>query len=372
MLHITEVKEAHDIFAEHYPFLEMEQYPYIWETLGVKAVMKPRPDGYVLEIMLPYRILGWDTFEPDRKMGMTITVNDDDDGYDRESKIAWAVDPDGTVIYKAEFFNQVAFSKQASLRLDARQGQNSDAGLYTETAEAAKAADELLWVLSNILKEKPETAESILNKYQNRLWAQFLQGRLHFFAGNSEKSIDTLNTFIDNCPDKHVVNWARVKLGIAYEDNKNYSEAREAFETVLESISEDSGSLRFYANITQFAAKMFMHEENYSRAMVRYREIEEQRPDIIFTYIREIVRDNQYDKALDICDYIEQNRVDKAYISRSRLEKARIFFFIGLYDRAAQLAEELHSPKEEPRVDLGARLILYSIESKRKSSTGNN
>jgi tetratricopeptide (TPR) repeat protein len=363
MLYIPDVKGDHNVHANHYPHVEIEQYPYIWETLGVQAAIKPHPDGYVMEILMPYRILGWEAFEPNREVGMSVIVNDDDDGSDRESKIGWAEDQKKRIFLDTEIFNRIVFSKQVSLPAnDPRINRITE--LNIETPARAKEADELLWVLSNLLKEKPSDAESILHNYENRLWAQYLLGRIQYFAGHFEKSTETLNTFIDNCPDKKVELWARIQLGIAYGENGEYSKAIDEFETVLDPNINNSGSLVFQQKQMFNLGNMFVFNKQYDQAMKVYDDMNFIVPNAHFEALIELERIGKYETAFQFYDYIEQTGNDENEVIKARIGKARIFYYIGFYNSAVELIEKIKQEKISPELDIETYIILATINQK--------
>jgi len=238
--------------------LVLQVYPYMWEALGVKAKLKLSNNGYVIEVSVPIKLLGWDAVEADRRMGMNIRVYDDDDGIRLDSVLKWADDPDSTSPISTQCYNHVVFNEKVTFSENIpSQGQTKTSNAEEEIKVSLGAPDQsyydiILGALRDIKNQDFHSAEAKLMPVQDRFWAMSMlalsqlgisRASMHpkIVSITVDSGIATLQQLVEKAPDAYVGVWAKEWLARAYRDKKDYSTAIRCYEELASKPCSGSG-----------------------------------------------------------------------------------------------------------------------------------
>jgi len=143
-------------------------FPYMWEALGVRGFVKKHRKGYVVEAAIPFSVLGWDTMENGRKMGMNLRIFDDDDGLDFDHMLDWETDTFITKTYSTtEGYRQIVFEKKQNIKIPKKYRPEPQLPLQ---AQISTTIYSVLDDLSNYKQKKP---------YRNSNHIKTSRGRFH-------------------------------------------------------------------------------------------------------------------------------------------------------------------------------------------------
>jgi tetratricopeptide (TPR) repeat protein len=202
------------------------QLPYLWRALGVRAALKPRTGGYVVEVAIPFELMQWAPGNPALPLGMNVRVFDSVGGNSYKQSLAWAVDPYDTSPLSSEFYNQVLFTELAP----PGQGQvaGEDVGLHRATVLAA---------MTRMAEGRADTAVPMLMSVPGEFWVLPLLAAAQQGAGEWDASNSTLQQVIDKGPDESVAVWARERLATSYLRKGDVQAARSQYQQ-LASLSQ--------------------------------------------------------------------------------------------------------------------------------------
>ena len=362
--------------------LVLQLYPYVWEALGVRASLKQNENGYVIEVSIPLKLLGWDTVEADRLMGMNVRVYDDDDSLRLDSVLEWADDPHSTSPISTQCFNHVFFQEKAVFEGTVLSPEQTEA-TNTETAVEVSVGDPdeayydiIFGVLRDVKNYDWDAACAKLLPYQDNVWAlpmlalsqlEIGKAAMHpvIAVESSEPGIATIKRLIDDAHDHYVVVWAKEWLARAYRDKQDHSAAIQYYEelitepygiyvrnakTELGLLYSDVGRKTeavnlFKGEIAQFDIKGY-DDPNFMR--------------------NAILKSKKYELALELQEEIIRLTYNSSEKQKARVEKARILFYKGDYFRSKLLAEKLINSDVDSKTHLDATMILKSIERKSK------
>ncbi len=71
------------------------KYPYLWESLGVRAALGETDTGYNVELAVPFSVLEWSGWSGNRLRGMNVRVYDRDSRQKKRHLVEWS-DRDGS------------------------------------------------------------------------------------------------------------------------------------------------------------------------------------------------------------------------------------------------------------------------------------
>jgi len=360
--------------------LVLQLYPYMWEALGVKAELKRIKNGYVVEVAVPIKLLGWNAIETGKRMGMNIRVYDDDDGKRLDSVLEWADDPNSTSPISTQCFNQVVFQEKISSDvITTVQEQKSTNNVAKEIAVSVGAPDEsnyeiLFGTLRDIKNQDFEAAQAKLIPVQDRIWAMAMlalsqlgisNASMHpvIINENSDPGITTLQQIADRAPDAYVVVWAKEWLARAYRDKSDYENAirfyeeltSRPFDIYVRNAKTELGLLYCKVNNKTQAINLFKEE---------IAEFDIKGYDDPYFMKNAILNTENFDLALELQEKIINSNAENGVKQKAKVEIAKIHFIKGDYDRSKQLAEEIINSNVDSNIALDAKLILYSIQKK--------
>jgi len=325
--------------------------PYFWESRGVKAGFKQNETGYTVEIAIPFNVLGWDTLEPGKQMGVNFRIHDMDSDMDIETQdcgFVWAPDPRNMNVFTTEEYGRIIFTEAVSMpgvtsvepggtvRVVGSEARELELELSTPDYSDGNAL--LTAVLMDMADKKWDTAVSKLSPVQEIIWTNPLLGMIHLESGKYDEGVERLTYLAETCPDAFASKWAReypkykamVLLDTVEGVKKNYANgpARSAYilHEYLKQYPDDQEALdRFYETLKRTGG-------------------------------------DEYD--LMIINKIINESVNQDIISKAKNALARYYYFNSDYNQAAQVAEAVINSNADSKTTLDAQMILLSIEQK--------
>jgi len=313
------------------------EFPYMWESLGVRAALKQNDDGYVVEVSIPYKVLGWEQWETGRQMGMNIRVIDDDDGGQNDGFIGWVSDPDYTYFVSTKSFNHVAFTIPVTIsgigqsgQVEISKDQPQEIIAVIESSDQDQNYDDIFAVLNQFGRQtfrgEYNTAMSILSAQNEKPWNLALLGLVQSTNNKYKECIQTYSQLIDKSQDKSVCLWAGLEVGRAYKNLGEDTKAEDEFDSLL-----------------------FSLQDNWVAE---------------FEFIQKLERAGAYRVVIKLLKNLINASEKEEILVNARLALARNYFYIGDYDNATQLAKELINQNVDSKITLDAQMILLSINKK--------
>jgi tetratricopeptide (TPR) repeat protein len=361
-------------------FPPWETYPYIWEELGVKAVLKQNEQGYSVEVAIPTRILGWSTFEPNRPIGLNVKINDFDGNSDKDCALIWAKDnnPD-----ENQWHNLVSFNTSVSRQKDSQPvsdlaGEGKNIVAVLGNPDDAQSFDTVKAIYRAYSQKDYAETERLLNlSSNNNYWKKFFLGNIRFNTKNYSESSQILLSLANEAPDECLSRLALYKSGRALMRAGDKMKALEMFGKVLLSTVElhaGLGSTIF--EVLQLSIAELIRDEPIDSPVLKkkdeiigqYTETYIKNMDVIpvdVPSIFQLVKMGLYEvkdyySSLRLLEKIDNTTLDNKMISRAKLERARCYFYMGDYENSIQLGNDLIS-SFYPEINLEANMVLLSI-----------
>ncbi len=330
------------------------QVPYFWESRGIKAGFQQHDTGYIVEAAIPLKVLGWDKIELGKTLGMNFRVVDMDHNMNVnifDKGLTWAPDPDHTSHYKTECYNRVIFSNEVSIQGEV-DVQDSGGTLIRVGSEARELEIELSTpdyvsgielfeeVLEDIAENNWADAESKIASVQDAIWAQSLLGVVQLKTEKIEKGVSQLLDLAEKCPDDFVEKW--VKNLLIYNSKFLYNDIPG------KDILNNHGN----ANISYILNEYLKTFPDDNLAIKR------------LLSMLKIIGNTEYD--FSILNQIIQESNNLEISDNAKIALAKYYFYKGDNQSAETLANELIYSSAEAKTKLDARMIILSIEYKRK------
>ena len=361
--------------TDKFPYFYREQYPYVWYELGVNGCLKTSRLGYIVEMAIPKSILNNGNTVGGAEIGFHVIVNDDDDGFERECKIGWAIDENNTTWQSTRMLNTVVFHPIENKPVSNRLSKFSKVqGRKTE-----KLLSILNYISENNYDIDSQESHDVLLGIDNELLSTYIESCLYMFSGKAKESINGFNQVIEKCENEKLELWIDYLKGLTYfRDNEFCNAANEmcALYNKLNNMHSNSGFKTIVLNAMVESYKNYGDYKNaaFTLDIINNEYFMENKYDIEMAKRYEDVK--CYEKAYTIYDNIENsyskendiNAQDNNEILEARLGKARIFYKIKFYNSAIDIVSSLIESGNN-NIVLRARILMLSIEETRRNRT---
>ncbi|MFA6470684.1 MAG: sugar-binding protein [Candidatus Latescibacterota bacterium] len=360
-------------------FPPWETYPYIWEELGVKAVLKQNEQGYIVEAAIPIHILGWTAFEPNRQIGLNVKINDFDGNTDKDCALIWAKDSNED---ENQWHNLVSFTTSVSQPIDSQPVSNSAGDGKNIVAvlgnpDEVQSFDSVKEIYHVYSQQDYSETERLLNlSSNNSYWKKFFLGNIRFNTKNYNESGQIMLSLSKEVPDECLSRLALYKAGRAYMRAGDKMKALDIFGEVLLSTIECNGSIDFVTfEIMRKSISELINNENDNSPVLKkmneyidsYIEKMDNNPIAETIYIsfakNGLNQAKDYTASLKLLDKITNQSTNQITINEIKLEKAKCYFFLEDMENSSQLCKEIISTSDV-KMSLEAKMILLSIERK--------
>jgi tetratricopeptide (TPR) repeat protein len=208
------------------------QFPYLWQALGVKAVLKAQSGGYTAEIAIPFEVMQWTAGNRPEFLRMNVRVFDSNGGSSYARSVGWSVDPYDTTSRSSEFYKLIRFS---GTTLTARTDVVESASAQRRTA--------VLDVMESIAKGDIAAALALLQSLPTEPWMLPLMAATQQAGRQWEISISTLNEIVEKEQSQSVVMWARERLAVAYRRTGDIESAKVQYRTLASLSGPDAAEI---------------------------------------------------------------------------------------------------------------------------------
>ncbi|MFC1606722.1 carboxypeptidase regulatory-like domain-containing protein [Candidatus Latescibacterota bacterium] len=209
------------------------KFPYLWQALGVRAVLKQTNTGYIAGCSVPWSALEHAGWTGDRLKGLNVRVYDSDDAN------------------KKNYLNEWATASGLNNRELAISGGNVKEGAYK-----TEQSDTVFGILNDANEKKWDRVKRRLERAGDYPWVKPMRAILASQEGDMATHDALFADYADEAPDEYIQDWV---TGVLQERARNMDrngQSKKAAE-ILGSIMESSPrtSLRYSAQLTlAFAA----------------------------------------------------------------------------------------------------------------------
>ncbi|MFA6472304.1 MAG: sugar-binding protein [Candidatus Latescibacterota bacterium] len=362
-----------------------EKYPYIWEELGVKAVLKQNDQGYTVEAAIPTHILGWNEFKQNRQIGLNIKINDFDGNTDKDCALIWGKD---STKKENQWHNLMSFTTSVSQPKESQpvsdsagSGKNIVAVLGNpDEIQSFDAVKEIYRVYSQ--QDYAETERLLNLSSNNGYWKKYFLGNIRFNTKNYNESGDILLQNAREFPDACIARKELYQSGRAFMRAGDKMKALDIFGEVLLSTVERNGSLEFviYEIIRESIEEIMRNEHLDSPVSIKGNDI---MCNYVQSYMRSmndsdvsnsnylrlvelgLVRVKAYDASILLLEKILHSNNDKEIIQHTKSELAWIYFDKGDFDKSKQVSDEQYRENQNEKQQQRNNSISYQIDVKK-------
>jgi len=407
-------------FIEGRTPIVLQLVPYTWQAVGIRSSLRQNAKGYIVELAIPYRALGWKGIQSGKTMGMNLRVFDDDDGGDFDSVLEWAIDKDVTKIYTCtDGYKEVVFTEKAMLP-KSQTGRGITSGeleAAPEPSDYNQAYNALYSSFKSLALRRPGEGVKQLSSAGNPMWALPFLGTLQRHAGDNAGAIKTFRLLIESTPGNYVSQWAfdnlasllsrtgdqeaaamlyekmieesktpfsrtriLIQLGNLYCRNKDYKQAAGVCERLLESeptaeappmilsLMEDvsdglSGTGQTKSEDRYFVEKFRQYVHYCKNVIDKYPNsayAEKALEMIDYSFFR-LIKAGEIDHIIAHMESFLQSDAGKDEKDRMRIDMARIYFFSKNYEKAQQVSKELLNSDISQKYKDKVESILYDV-----------
>jgi tetratricopeptide (TPR) repeat protein len=232
-------------------FPPWQEYPCIWEELGLRTWLKRNDGGYTVEAAIPCRFMGWEKFEPSRKLALEVQIYDTDDKK-TDCAISWG---SGAAQYRISSTpNYVVFDTLVRPKVSesnvhtAKKGENVK--IFQGTPEQNQLFDQVTEVFRAYSEKDYEKTECLLRSgiNFNKYWQQYFLSNIMFDTRRFPESAEIMSPLIKSATDNCFSDFAVFKTGRAYMRAGEKIKALDMFKQVLLKTVEHHSAQMFVTN----------------------------------------------------------------------------------------------------------------------------
>lgn len=197
---------------------QFQKLPGFWEALGVESAIAANSSGYVVEVAIPFEVLGWQEGQKPDQLGINVKVFDNDSGNGLgENVIGWTSDPRNSSLDSSRCFRGIGFEE---IKGGGKAAKAKKASHYSEFKRAIENLRKKDWFHARwaLWESPPESASyALMAKIETR------STRLRYRH-------NTLERALEGCKEPHLAGWFIENLAQVRLERRQFSIARELYE----------------------------------------------------------------------------------------------------------------------------------------------